>query len=149
SREQPGLLQYPPNAGGANGHDIRVDHHERQSPIAFQGMFPVEVDDGPLLPRREPEISGNPAVVFIDAPVALSPVVELAGPYTQPVVPISVFFRPAPDEIYHQVPHIVRHPHFGQSSPRLFFKAMCSAINSASTSSLVWIFFSKNSIRRC
>jgi len=53
SREQPGLLQYPPNAGGANGHDIRVDHHERQSPIAFQGMFPVEVDDGPLLPRRE------------------------------------------------------------------------------------------------
>jgi len=33
-----------------------------------------------------------------------------------------------------RVPHIVRHPHFGQSSPRpFFFKAMCSAINSANT----------------
>src|SRR5215472_6188720 len=46
-------------------------------------------------------------------------------------------FRPASDEIHYQVPHVMRHPHFGQSSPRLFFKAMCSAINSASTSSLV------------
>jgi hypothetical protein len=44
---------------------------------------------------------------------------------------------------------IERHPHFAQSSPRLFFKAMCSAINSARTSSLVCTFFSKNSIRFC
>jgi hypothetical protein len=42
----------------------------------LQGLFPVEVDDDPLLPRREPEISGNPAVVFIDAPVTLSPVLK-------------------------------------------------------------------------
>ena len=28
---------------------------------------------------------GFPAIVFIDAPAALSPIVELAGPYTQPV----------------------------------------------------------------
>src|ERR1700730_3017753 len=116
-------------------------------------MFPVEVDDGPLFPRREPEITGNPTVVFIDAPIPLSPVVELAGAYAQPVDESSGtdlgFFRPAPDEIHHQVPHIVRHPHFGQSSPRLFFRAMCSAINSANTSSLVWIFFSRNSIRCC
>src|SRR5437588_7786842 len=40
SREQPGLLQYPPNAGGADRHDVSVQHHKRQSPIAFQGMFP-------------------------------------------------------------------------------------------------------------
>src|SRR5437870_8573864 len=101
-------------------------------------MFPVEAEDGLLLPRREPEITGNPTVVLIDAPVALSPVVELAGPHAQPVDESSGadlrFFRPAPDEIHHQVPHFVRHPHFGQSSPRLFFKAMCSAINSASGS---------------
>src|SRR5437667_305192 len=87
------------------------------------------------------------------APVAASPVVELAGPHAQPVDESSGadlgFFRPAPDEIHHQVPHIVWHPHLGQSSPRLFFKAMCSAINSASTSSFVWIFFSRNSIRCC
>jgi hypothetical protein len=36
---------------GADGHNIGVQHHERQSSIAFQGMFPVEADDGLLLPR--------------------------------------------------------------------------------------------------
>src|SRR3989441_6861487 len=116
-------------------------------------MFQVKADDGLLFPRLQPEITGNPTVVFIDAPVAASPVVELAGPHAQPVDESSGadlgFFRPAPDEIHHQVPHIVWHPHLGQSSPRLFFKAMCSAINSASTSSFVWIFFSRNSIRCC
>jgi len=44
-------------------------------------MFPEEVDDGLLLPRCRPEITGNPTVVLMDAPRALSPVVELAcGP---------------------------------------------------------------------
>jgi len=38
---------------------------------------PMETDDGLLLPRLQPEITGNPAVVFIDAPVALSPVENL------------------------------------------------------------------------
>src|SRR5437870_11405837 len=42
-------------------------------------MFQVKADDGLLFPRLQPEITGNPTVVFIDAPVAASPVVELAG----------------------------------------------------------------------
>src|SRR5215831_4797001 len=84
---------------------------------------------------------GNPTVVLIHPSIAFAPVVELAGSHTQPVdesygVDFRLF-RPAPDEIHYQVPHVMRHPHLGQSSPRLFFKAMCSAINSASTSSLV------------
>src|SRR5207245_1508449 len=70
---------YAPNARGADRHDVGVQHHERQSPIAFQGMFQVKADDGLLFPRLQPEITGNPTVVFIDAPVAASPVVELAG----------------------------------------------------------------------
>src|ERR1019366_3475501 len=49
--------------------------------------------------------------------------------------------RPAPDEIHHLIPHIMRYPGRGQSSPRLFFNAMCSAISSARTSSLVCTFF--------
>src|SRR5437588_5050711 len=126
SREQPGLLQYPPNAGGADRHDVSVQHHKRQSPIAFQGMFPVEADDRLLLPGREPEITRNPTVVFIDPSVAFSPFVELAGSHAQPVDESSGadlgLFRPAPDEIHHLVPHIVRYPHFGQSSPRFFFR---------------------------
>jgi hypothetical protein len=62
------LLQYPPNAGGADGHDVSVQHNEGQSPIAFQEMFQVEADDGLLLPRRKPEITRNPTVVFVDVP---------------------------------------------------------------------------------
>src|SRR5712671_3206460 len=85
SGEQSGLLEHPPNAGGADGHNIGVQHHERQSSITFQGMFPVEVDDGLLFPRCQPEITGNPTVVLIDAPIAFSPVVELAGSHAQPV----------------------------------------------------------------
>src|SRR2546422_3463925 len=98
-------------------------------------MFQVKADDGLLFPRLQPEITGNPTVVFIDAPVAASPVVELAGPHAQPVDESSGadlgFFRPAPDEIQHQVPPLGYNPHPHQNSPSIFFKAMCSASNSA------------------
>src|SRR5260370_37805420 len=98
-------------------------------------MFLVETDDGLLFPRRQPAIPGNPTVVFIDAPVALSPLVELAGTHTQPVDKSSRadlgLFRPTPDEIPDYVPHIARHPHLGQSRARRLCKALCSAITSA------------------
>src|SRR5271155_2690862 len=116
-------------------------------------MLLMKSDDRLLLPRCQPEIPGNPTVVLIDSPIALSPVVELAGPHSQPADESSDAdfgpLRPASDEIYDQIPHVMRHPNLRQSSPRLFFKAMCSAISSANTSSLVWIFFSRNSIRCC
>src|ERR1700687_4116433 len=113
----------------------------------------METDDRLFLPRFQPEISRNPAVVLIHAPIAFSPVVELASGHPQPREESSdadlALLRPASDEIYHLIPHIMRHPGLGQSSPRLFFKATCSAISSARTSSLVCPFFSKNSIRFC
>src|SRR5258708_19537066 len=109
SGDQPGLLEHPPNARGADSHHIRVQHHEGQSSIAFQGMFLVEADDGLLFPRREPEIPGDPTVVFIDAPVALSPVVELAGTHTHPTnkspAPDLGLSRPTPPEIPPYLPH--------------------------------------------
>src|SRR5271170_7333343 len=152
-REQSGSLQHPPNAGWTDGHNVGIQHHERQPPIAFQRILQMEPDDRLFLPRLQPKITRNPTIVLIHAPVALSPVVELASPHPQPADQSPGadlrLFRPAPDEIHHLVPHIVRHPHLGQSSPRLFFKAMCSAISSARTSSLVCTFFSKNSIRFC
>src|ERR1035441_8190531 len=113
----------------------------------------MKADDGFLLPRLQPEISGHPTVVLIRPTIALSPVVELARGDAQPMNESSGtdlgLLRPAPDEIHHLIPHIMRHPGLGQSSPRLFFNAMCSAISSARTSSLVCTFFSKNSIRFC
>jgi len=106
-----------------------------------------------LLPHLQPKISGYPTVVLIHSPIALAPVVELTGSHAQPSDESSdadlALLRPAPDEIHHLIPHIMRHPGPGQSSPRLFFNAMWSAISSARTSSLVCTFFSKNSIRFC
>src|ERR1700735_5242283 len=153
SRHQSRLLQHSPYARRAHCHHLRIHHHERQSPIAFQRILQMEADDGFLLPWLQPEITRNPTVVLIHFPVARSPVVELAVANAQPLRKSSDvdlgLLRPTSDVIYDLIPHIMRHPALGQSSPRLFFKATCSAISSARTSSLVWIFFSKNSIRFC
>src|SRR5262249_54050320 len=84
----------------------------------------MELDDCFFLPRLQPEITGNPTVVLVDAPVPLPPVIELAGGHAQPMDKPSdtdlSLLRPAPDEIHDLVPHIMRHPVPGQSSPRLF-----------------------------
>src|SRR5215470_8304222 len=92
----------------------------------------MELDDPFFLPQLQPEIAGNPTVVLVDAPVPLPPVIELAGGHAQPMDKPSdtdlSAFRPASDEIHDLVPHIMRNPVAGQSSPRLFFSAMCSAI---------------------
>jgi hypothetical protein len=45
-----------------------VEHHERQPPITFQRVLPMELDDCFFLPRFQPEITGNPTVVLVDAP---------------------------------------------------------------------------------
>ena len=107
----------------------------------------MEIDDGLLFPVFQPEIAGNPCIVFIGLAVALTPVIELTAPYAQPRNEPSgadlSLLRPAPDEIDDLVPHVMRDPDAVQSSPKLFFSAICSAISSARTSSLVWIFFSR------
>src|ERR1041385_3206095 len=92
-------------------------------------------------------VRGNPTLVVVHLAVALPPVIELAGgdvepPDEAPGTDLGLL-RPAPDEIHDLVPRIVRNPEPGQSSPISFFSATCSAINSARTSSFVWIFFSR------
>src|ERR1039457_4047520 len=153
ARQQSRLFQHSPYARRTHGHYIVIQHHERKSPITFQWILQMETHDRFLLPRLQPEISGHPTVVLVRSSLALPPVVELAGSDAQPMNEPSGsdlgLLRPTPDEIHHLIPHIVRHPGRGQSSPRLFFNAMCSAISSARTSSLVCTFFSKNSIRFC
>jgi len=77
----------------------------------------MELDDCFFLPQLQPEITGNPTVVLVDAPVPLPPVIELAGGHTQPRdEPPDAdlgLFRPASDEIHYLVPHIMRHPDTG------------------------------------
>src|ERR1700726_3618616 len=103
----------------------------------------MEADHGLVLPILQPEIPGNPPVVLVHLAVAVPPVVELAGsdlePPDEPPGADLGFLRPAPDEIHDPIPRVVRDPDPGQSSPISFFSATCSAINSARTSSFVWI----------
>ena len=44
----------------------------------------MELDNRRFLPLFQPEIPGDPAVVLIHPPIALPPVVKLAGSYDQP-----------------------------------------------------------------
>jgi hypothetical protein len=92
-------------------------------------VFTVEADDGFFLPRLQPKVAGHPTVVLIHSPVALPPVVELTRGCIQPRNESSDvdlgLLRPAPDEIHHLIPHIMRHPGRGQSSPR-FFLTRCA-----------------------
>src|SRR5215467_11379095 len=105
----------------------------------------MKPDDGLFLPILQPEVAGNPAVVLVHLAVPFPPVVELAGgdvePPNEPPGADLGLLRPAPDEIHDLVPSVVRNPAPGQSSPSVFFRATCSAINSARTSSLVCTFF--------
>src|SRR5450631_809884 len=113
----------------------------------------MKIDDRFLLPLLQPKVSGNPTVVLVRLAVSLPPIVELASSDAKPSDKSSGAdlgrLRPAPAEIHDLVPHVVRDPDPGQRSPRLFFRATCSAISSARTSSLVWIFFSRYSMRSC
>src|ERR1022692_164196 len=91
--------------------------------------------------------------MFVPLAIPLPPPVKLtardAEPFNEPSGADRGLLRPAPDEIHDLVPYVVRHPDPHQISPRLFFNATCSAISSANTSSLVWIFLVRYSMRSC
>jgi len=42
-------------------------------------VLPMKIDDRLLVPLLQPKVSGNPTVVFVHLPIAIAPVVELAG----------------------------------------------------------------------
>jgi len=44
-------LQHAVRARRTHGRHVVVEHHERQSPIAFQRIALVEIEDRLLLPR--------------------------------------------------------------------------------------------------
>src|SRR5712671_1330159 len=84
ARELAGRLEHAVDAGRADGHDIGVEHHVRQPPIAFRGITVVEGDDGGLFPILEPEVARDRGVVLVGRPQALAPAAELAGGDAQP-----------------------------------------------------------------
>src|SRR5579883_1003159 len=107
-----------------------------------QGVGPVELEDGRLLPRFEPPVARDQGVVLVGRPVACPPVVELAGGDAEPADDASHgdrgAFGPVPDEVDDGGAGIVGNPDSVQSSPSSFFSLICSSINSATTSFLRW-----------
>src|SRR3989454_8741568 len=79
-------------------------------------------------------------VVLVDFAIPAAPVPEFArgqsDPSQQLLVTDLAVFRPMPHEVDQLVPDVVGDPCCVQSSPRSFFKRMCSSINSESTSCL-------------
>src|SRR2546421_9565717 len=100
--KKPTLLQPPQTPRRTTRRNVSVEHHERQPPITFQRILQMELDDCFFLPRLQPEITRNPTVMLVDAPVPLPPVIELAGGHAQPKDEPSDanlgLLRPAPME---------------------------------------------------
>ena len=138
-RHQSGIAKHAVAAGGADGDDVGVEHHEGESPVAFERVPGMEVEDGFLLPVFEPPIAGDQGVVLVGQAVAGAPVVELAGGESQPgdESPGGDLgtLGPAGDVVDDGVTDVVGNPGPGQSSPSSFFSWLCSSINSATTSS--------------
>ena len=80
-------------------------------------MLAIKVEDGLLFPLFEPEISGNPTVVLVDAAVAPALGIELARRDAEPLdetlgMDLGLL-GPAPHEIDDLVAHVGRRPGFG------------------------------------
>lgn len=150
--EQTSLGQDPPGAARADGNDIPVKHHERQPPVAFQGMIERKPDNGLPLPGLQSEITRNQTIMFVCLAVTGCPRVELAPRHPQPSdYPVQRNFRsggPLAAEINHRIAGVMGNPAAIQSSPSSFFNWICSSSNSESTSCFRRSFSSSSPIRR-
>ena len=123
--EQARPLEDAVYAGGADRHDVRVEHHVGQPAVAFQRMLPVELDDRPLLPAFQPVIARNPAVVLVRLAVALFPTVKRAlldaDPADEPLGRDLRPLAPSVDVVDDLIACFVGNPDSLQSSPSSFF----------------------------
>ena len=134
-------LENAVNTGGADRHDVVVEHHEGQSAVSFERIAVVELEDGLSLPSFQPVIPGDLAVVLIGLAIPVFPSVEFAGGQIEPsqnglgrsFSPIG----PVADVIDHLVASVMGNPTSVQSSPRSFFDLTFSSRSSAMTSFLV------------
>src|SRR5271166_3556076 len=56
------------DAGGADGHDVGVEHHVGQPPISFQGVEGMKGDDRGLLPILGQKSRGREALCWLGVP---------------------------------------------------------------------------------
>src|SRR3954471_19024268 len=151
-RQLASRLEHAVDAGGADGHDVGVEHHVRQTAIALQGIEVVEGEDLGPLPILEPEVAGDAAVVLVGCPQPPAPAIELAArhpePSQQPPGRQLGAPRPVVDELDDRIAGSLGNPRSVQSSPSSFFSWICSSMSSERTSFLRWSFCSKAAILR-
>ena len=108
------FLQNSIGGGGADGHNISIEHHEGEPAVALQRILVVKVDDRLLFPGLQPEITENVAVVLVLFPVAFLPGGVFTRRDAQPEKkdPGSDAYdcRPFGDEVDHFVTLIMGNP---------------------------------------
>jgi hypothetical protein len=112
------------DAGGTHSDDVGVEHHVRQPPISLQRVEVTEGEDGHLLLRLQPEITGHECIVLIGGSQSSSPAIELAPCDSQPADQehYGEFGATGPmaDELDDRVTGLLANPGPGQSYPSSF-----------------------------
>lgn len=143
-----GRLEHAVDGRRADRDHVLIEHHEAQSPVAFERMSVMEVDDGVAFPVLEPPIARNLAVMRVGLAVSSLPLVELARRQSEPVEQLlggqPGALIPVVDVVDDVVSRIMGNPATFQGSPFSFFERMFSSISSAITS-----FFASSFSRRC
>src|SRR5258707_12910145 len=86
--EQAGGFEHPVDGRGTDRHQVAVQHHERQAPVALQRILVEKGDNCLPLPIFNLMITRYQAVVLVKLAKALLPPPELAGgklnPFQEP-----------------------------------------------------------------
>ena len=138
--EQTGVREHPIGRAGADGHDVGIEHHVRQTTISLAGMRQKVIHDRLFLLVLKPKVSGNPVVMLVDPAIAFLPVVEFASGNPDPANQCLFIHLGSIAPVSYVIHHVVSNIRFGpgvfQPRPSSFFKRTWSAAISAITSSL-------------
>ena len=125
-----GFTEHAVNARWTDRDDITVKHHERQTPVSFERIGVMEVEDRSFLPVFHPEVSRNGTVVLVDFVVAFLPVKELAlrdpDPLNNLLGRCLGTLGPVVGVVDNRVSCVVGNPASGKGSPSSFFSWTCS-----------------------
>lgn len=139
-----GGFQHSVNRRRTDRDDVVIEHHEAQTPIAFQGISVVIVHDRSPFPVLQPPVARDLPVVSIDFAIAAFPGVVLTGGKSDPEQQLDDWdfaaLGPVLDVIDDLVSRIMGNPATFQSSPLSFFERIFSSISSEMTSFLAASF---------
>jgi len=138
SVEQAAPLEHAIDTCRTDSDDVLIEHHGGEPPVAFERESAVKVDDRLFLPRLQPAIAGDVAVVGVGPAVVVPPEVVLArrqaDPGQQPLGGQLGPLRPLTDVIDYFVTGVGGNPASLQGPPLAFFARTFSSMSSEITS---------------